>query len=146
MTARGLFSSVFGRRSRPVLAPTALSMSAAVGLLALALLLPERAGDRSATAAELATPTVTPATPLHPLTLRDRLLVGLQAYIPSEVAYVDAVVKAVDEGRLPVRVVNQTFFWARQRAAIPRNGRLRRGIIYFEPAMNAVANRLHIEL
>jgi hypothetical protein len=146
MTASRLFSSVFGGRPRPVLAPTALSMLVVIGLFALALVLPDRANDRSATAAEFAAVSLEPATPLHPLTLHDRLVVGLEARIPSEIVYVDRVVALVDTGRLPERLVNETFFWARERAAIPRNGRLRRGIIYFQPAMTARAKRLGIIL
>jgi hypothetical protein len=146
VAAARLFSLMFGVRPRPVLAPTALSMSVAVALLALALLLPDRGCSHSATAAELLQDSVTPATPLRPVTLRDRLLIGLEARIPSEIAYIDAVVRAVHLGLLPERMVNETFFWARQRASISRNGRLRRGIIYFQPAMNARAERLDVVL
>ena len=144
MAAYRLLSLVFGKRPRPILAPTALSMLVAVGLFALALSLPNRGDVPSATAAEFSMVRLEPATPNHPLTLHDRLVVGLEARIPSEIDYVERVVAAVNRGKLPLRLVNETFFWARQRASIPRNGRLRRAIIYFEPAMNARANRAGI--
>jgi len=42
--------------------------------------------------------------------------------------------------------VDQTFFWARQRATISRNGRPQRPIIYFQFAMAMRAERLGIQL
>jgi hypothetical protein len=59
---------------------------------------------------------------------------------------VDAVVAEVKAGKLPQRIVDQTFFWARDRASIARNGSQRRPIIFFQPAMRARAKRLRIEL
>ncbi len=145
MTLVRLLALIVGKR-RPVLAPTALSMLAVTGLFALALLIPNRGDVQSATAAELTTVALDPATPIHQLTLHDRLIVGLEARLPSEIAFVDRVVLAVRRGRLPESLVNQTFFWARQRASRPRNGRLRRGIIYFEPAMKARAEQIGLDL
>jgi hypothetical protein len=89
---------------------------------------------------------VTPAKPQRPTTLRDRLVVGLQARLKSEVAFVDAVVTNVETGHLPQQQVDETFFWSRQRAAQARDGRWHRPIIYFEPAMRARANLLHVSL
>ena len=89
---------------------------------------------------------VTPAKPNRPITLRDRLLVGLEARLKTEVAFVDAVVTEVNSGHLPLRLVDETFFWARQRAAIVRNGHTDRPIVYFQPAMRARANLLHVSL
>jgi hypothetical protein len=45
-------------------------------------------------------------------------------------------------------MVDETFFWARQRAGVdPRGqGRVRRPIIYFRPAMVARAKRLNVTL
>ncbi|HVT28082.1 MAG TPA: hypothetical protein VHE81_08705 [Lacipirellulaceae bacterium] len=95
---------------------------------------------------ELAEISVKQALPNRPVTLRDRLIVGLQARLKSEVAFIDEVVAKVDSGQLPQRQVDQTFFWARQHAALARVGRWHRPIIYFQPAMRARANRLHISL
>jgi hypothetical protein len=99
-----------------------------------------------AAAPEVEPISVAPAKADRPISLRDRLVVGLQARLKSEVAFVDVVVQRVQSGQLPQRQVDETFFWARQRAAILRNGRTRRPIIYFEPAMRARADRLHIQL
>jgi hypothetical protein len=78
--------------------------------------------------------------------LRDRLVFGLQARLPSEIAFVELVVEKVQTGKLPQRVVDQTFFWARDRASISRNGSSRRPIIFFQPAMKARAKRLRVVL
>jgi hypothetical protein len=99
-----------------------------------------------AMAAEVEKVDVAPAKPNRPITLRDRLVIGLEARLKTEVAFVDAVVTQVHNGHLPQRIVDQTFFWARQRAALVRNGRTNRPIIYFQPAMRARANRLNVSL
>jgi len=90
--------------------------------------------------------TLTPGKVQRPISLRDRLVVGLQARLKSEVAFVDLVVARVQTGDLPQRVVDETFFWARARGAALRRGRTRRPIIYFKPAMEARAKRLGVEL
>lgn len=79
-------------------------------------------------------------------TLRERLIFGLEARLPSEVAFVEAVVHKVHTGKLPQRVVDQTFFWARDRASFNRNGIERRPIIFFQPAMAARAKKLKVDL
>ena len=99
-----------------------------------------------AAAAETLRPTIAPARPQRPISLRDRLVVGLKARLDTEVAFIDAVVMRVNHGHLPQRVVDETFFWARSRASVMRNGRTRRPIIYFQPAMRARAKRLGLEL
>jgi hypothetical protein len=86
------------------------------------------------------------AKPNRPISFRDRLVVGLQARLKSEIAFVDAVVVEVQAGHIPERLVDQTFVWARQRAALVRNGRTNRPIVYFQPAMRARANLLHVSL
>src|SRR6476620_1809004 len=75
---------------------------------------------------------VDPAKPNRPISFHDRLVVGLQARLKSEVAFIDAVVAEVQVGHIPQRLVDETFFWARQRAAILRGVRYNRPIIYFE--------------
>jgi hypothetical protein len=89
---------------------------------------------------------LTPAKSHRPISLRDRLVVGLQARLKTEVAFVEVVAAKVRTGDLPQRVVDETFFWARARAATRRNGRTRRPIIYFQPAMAARAKKLRVEL
>ena len=89
---------------------------------------------------------ITPAAPQKPITLRDRLIVGLKAMSHADVAFVDSVVLQVNLGKLPQRLVDQTFFWARQRAASPAGGRDRRPIIYFRPAMAMIARQIGVTL
>jgi hypothetical protein len=87
-----------------------------------------------------------PAKVQRPISLRDRLVVGLQARLKTEVAFVELVALRVRTGELPQRIVDETFFWSRARAATLRNGRTRRPIIYFRPAMAARARKLGVVL
>jgi hypothetical protein len=87
-----------------------------------------------------------PATVQRPISLRDRLVVGLQARLKTEVAFVELVAMRVRTGDLPQRIVDETFFWARARGGTLRNGRTRRPIIYFKPAMTARAKKLGVAL
>ena len=89
---------------------------------------------------------VTPGTPDHPITLRDRLVVGLQARLKSEVDFCDNVAEKVNSGKVPQRLVDETFFWARERAASIRNGHKYRPIVYFQPGLRARADKLHLSL
>jgi hypothetical protein len=92
-------------------------------------------------------PEVEAAKPQKPVSLRDRLIVGLRALSPSDVEFVERVVARVNSGRLPQRVVDETFFWARQRAGVKSAGtKARRPIIYFRPAMIAQARRIGVAL
>jgi hypothetical protein len=101
---------------------------------------------RHACAAETQRVVIAPGRAQQVVSLRDRLVVGLQARLDSEVAFVELVVLQVRLGKLPQRIVDQTFFWARDRASISRNGNSRRPIIFFQPAMRARAKRLRVEL
>jgi hypothetical protein len=96
--------------------------------------------------AEVARPVLAAAKPHRPISLRDRLVTGLKARLKSEVAFIDNVVLRVHAGQLPQRAVDQTFFWARNRATVSRNGRSQRPIIFFQPAMAARAKRLNVDL
>jgi hypothetical protein len=101
---------------------------------------------QKAYAAETQRVVVAPGRAQQVVNLRDRLVVGLQARLKSEVSFVESVVAKVRTGKLPQRVVDETFFWARDRASISRNGSSRRPIIFFQPAMTARAKRLRVEL
>jgi hypothetical protein len=100
---------------------------------------------RGATSDQVGIVTVTPAKPNRPNTFRDRLVVGLKARLKSELAFIDRVVMAVNTGRIPARLVDQTYFWARNRASANWY-RSRRPIIYFQPAMKARAKKLRVVL
>jgi hypothetical protein len=80
------------------------------------------------------------------VSLRDRLVVGLQARLRSEVEFVERVAAKVRNGHLPQRVVDETFIWARNRASLGRTGSRRRPIIFFQPAMTARARHLRVDL
>lgn len=90
--------------------------------------------------------TTMPLSPTRPVTYRDVLVFGLKAKLPSELAYVDSVVGAVEDGQIPARLVDQTFFWARTHAGNNLYGRPNRPIIYFVPALNARLSRLHLNV
>jgi hypothetical protein len=123
-----------------------LSLSAAGFLLAAALMLPNRDDDRAAAAAQTPPISLTPGASTRPVSLRDRLIVGLRAMRPSEVTYIDVVVARVHSGHLPQRLVDETFFWARERVARQNGDRDRRPMIYFQPALTARALRIGVEL
>jgi hypothetical protein len=95
---------------------------------------------------ELGTIHIKPGTAEQPISLRDRLVVGLQARLKSEIGFCNTVAIKVQMGKLPQRVVDQTFFWARERASASRNGLQTRPIIYFQPAMKLRAEKLHVVL
>jgi hypothetical protein len=101
---------------------------------------------RGATTDQVGKVTVTPAAPSRPNSFRDRLVVGLKARLKSELAFIDRVVEAVELGRIPARLVDQTYFWARSRAGNRWYARSRRPIIYFQPAMKARAKKLRVVL
>jgi hypothetical protein len=80
------------------------------------------------------------------VTLRDRLVVGLEARLKSEVAFVELVVAKVRTGQLPQRLVDETFLWARQRVQKGRMNQSYRPIVFFQPAMKLRAKRLKVDL
>jgi hypothetical protein len=90
--------------------------------------------------------TMRPLDPAHPQTYREVLVFGLKARLPSELAFVDSVVVAVEEGRLPARLVDQTYFWARTRSGNSLYGRPNRPIVYFIPALEARVKKLHLNV
>jgi len=101
---------------------------------------------RTPAAPELAPLDIMPAKPDQPISLRDRLIVGLQARLTTEVGFCDSVAHQVETGHLPQRLVDETFFWSRQKSATVLNGHKLRPITYFQPAMRARADKLHLTL
>jgi len=95
---------------------------------------------------ELATIDVKVAGAGQQVTLRDRLVVGLQARLKTEVNFCNSVAVQVQLGHLPQRLVDETFFWARERAAPPRNGLQYRPIVFFQPAMKLRAQKAGVAL
>lgn len=87
-----------------------------------------------------------PLDPEQPTTYHDVLVFGLKARLPSELAYVDSVVNAVEQGKLPSPLVDQSFFWARKRASSNMFSRANRPIIYFILALNARIKKLGLNV
>jgi hypothetical protein len=87
-----------------------------------------------------------PLNPARPKTYQEVLVFGLQAKLPSELAFVNSVVAAVESGQLPSRLVDQSYFWARTRAGTSLSGRATRPIIYFIPALEARLKRLRLNV
>jgi hypothetical protein len=113
-----------------------------------ALLLPERILNRTVAATGPARPVLTPGSPHQEISFRDRLVVGLQARRGTEIEFIDALVVKVRQGKIPERLVNQTFFWSRDRANRPGHNQAgtQRPIIYFQPVMAAQAKKLGVTL
>jgi hypothetical protein len=105
-----------------------------------------RVGERIARADDVAILSLTQASPDQPISVRDRLIAGLQVRLQSEVTFIDHTLAAVQAGHLPQQMVDETFIWARQKASDPRHGRPRRPIIYFQPALVARANAINVTL
>ncbi len=72
------------------------------------------------------------------ITLKDRLEKGLKARRPSEFAFVSRVVTLVERNKLPLRLVDGTFLWARQK---PQHE-----FQYFRRAMVVRAARIGVKL
>jgi len=53
-----------------------------------------------------------PASPRAEVSLKDRLVTGLRAVRPDDVAFCERVAEATQTGRLPVKLVDSTYLWA----------------------------------
>ena len=80
------------------------------------------------------------------LSLAERLRVGLKAKTAQDKAFIHKVVEAVDQGKLPRRIVDSTFLWARKRAERKSKRRQLRPMVYFWPALQIRAKKLGISL
>ncbi len=80
------------------------------------------------------------------ISLRDQLTVGLRAKTKADLAFIDKVILAVQQGKLPRRLVDGTFLWARDRATRKSLSRRLRPMVYFQPALTLRALRLGIKL
>jgi hypothetical protein len=100
----------------------------AAGLVAGALFLEPAAATR---AADNGTATVP--------TLKDQLEKGLKARLPSEFAFIANVVSKVNDGTLPLSLVNSTFLWARKKSDD-------RAFQYFQHALILRAQQIGVSL
>ena len=53
-----------------------------------------------------------PASPEAEVSLKDRLITGLRAVRPEDVAFCERVASATQTGQLPIKLVDGTYFWA----------------------------------
>jgi hypothetical protein len=80
------------------------------------------------------------------VSLFDQLRVGLKAKTKADIAFLQLVVDRVEQGKLPRKMVDATFLWARNRYKThPTNHRLR-PIVYFQPALVAQAKKIGVVL
>lgn len=61
---------------------------------------------------QLAAADPSPTPPRAEVSLKDRLITGLRAVRPDDIAYCERVAKATQTGQLPVKLVDSTYFWA----------------------------------
>ncbi len=80
------------------------------------------------------------------VTLRDQLTAGLKAKTKADLAFIDKVVVQVEQGKLPRRLVDSTFFWSRDRAVRKSPTRRLRPMVYFQPALTQQAKRIGVAL
>jgi hypothetical protein len=73
------------------------------------------------------------------ISLKQQLNTGLLARTPQERAFNENVSKLVDEGKLPLSLVQSTFLWA-------RNKQTRYPMPYFEQALRVRAKKAGIKL
>lgn len=73
------------------------------------------------------------------ITLKQTLDKGLKARRPSEFAFNKLVVEKVEQGKLPTKMVERTFLWA-------RNNKQPFPMPYFEKAMQIQAKKLGVDL
>lgn len=132
-----------GKRASSLFALRTLTVAMAAAVLACAW---STGASGQVTFARPDRMTTMPLNPAQPVTYRDVLVYGLKARLPTELAYVNSVVFAVEHGKLPARLVDQTFFWARTHTGNNTYGQPNRPIIYFIPALNARIARLRLDV
>ena len=76
--------------------------------------------------------------PAVQVTLKQQLEKGLRARRPVEFAFVAEVVQAVEDGKLPIRLVNVSYDWALKQPRYPFQ--------YFEFAITKVAKQRGVVL
>lgn len=78
--------------------------------------------------------------------LKTQLTAGLKAFTPADRLFIDRVVLAVQQGRLPRQLVDTTFLWARDRAVRRSYTRQFRPMVYFQPALTLRARAIGVAL
>ena len=80
------------------------------------------------------------------VSLAEQLRVGLKAKTSKDKQFIQTVVKLVDQGKLPRKIVDTTFLWARQRAERRSKKRQLRPMVYFWPALHIRAKKVGVLL
>ncbi len=80
------------------------------------------------------------------VTLRQQLTVGLKAFTPADRLFINRVILAVQQGRLPREMVDTTFLWARKRAVLHSYSRQFRPMVYFQPALTLRARAIGVTI
>ncbi|MEM8946897.1 MAG: hypothetical protein AAGD11_17110 [Planctomycetota bacterium] len=78
--------------------------------------------------------------------LETQLLVGLKAFTAADRLFINRVVNEVRLGRLPRRLVDTTFLWARDRAVRRSYSRQFRPMVYFQPGLTLRARAIGVTL
>jgi hypothetical protein len=78
--------------------------------------------------------------------LRDQLRVGLKAKTKGDFEFIDEVVERVNQGKLPRKMVDGTFLWARYRSRIRPTTHPLRPMVYFQPALVLRAKAIGVKL
>lgn len=122
-----------------------------VGGLAVALLAGCIATASLLTAQQPQLPT--PVSPDQPanrqgrqVSFKDQLRVGLKAVSKADFAFIDLVVLKVDQGKLPRKLVDSTFLWARNRYKTRPGSHRLRPMVYFQPALVIQAKAVGVQL
>jgi hypothetical protein len=71
--------------------------------------------------------------------LKQALEKGLKARRPTEFAYIELVVKKVEEGKLPQSMVERSFLWARRKNSFMP-------MPYFERSLQIMAKKIGVDL
>jgi hypothetical protein len=89
-------------------------------------------------------PSIAQAPPRGPV-LKERLLVGLRVKTASDKRFIARVVELVEQRKLPLKLVDTTYFWARAKATRHRS-LANNPMVYFRPALVARAAKLGIRI
>lgn len=77
--------------------------------------------------------------------LEERLVVGLRVKTDADRQFIGRVVELVQAGKLPLKLVDSTYFWARAKATQRRN-LANNPMVYFRPALVARAARIGVKI
>ncbi|MCO6044769.1 hypothetical protein NG895_12705 [Aeoliella sp. ICT_H6.2] len=77
--------------------------------------------------------------------LEERLLLGLRVKTDADRLFIHHVVELVEDGKLPIGLVDGTYFWAREKAEEHRR-LYNNPMVFFRPALRARAARLGIRI